>query len=128
MEHDYHLYIDGTKMPPPAKEGIIDADQIIWSENAGRVANGDFVGDIIAVKKTLQITWGELTYEQYALIQSSISRLGHPFVTVSYWPPSAKNDSQRRTIRCYSEGLTGTIVTYTPQGRIASVTVNLVQK
>ena len=121
---DYNLYFDGVAMPPPAKEGINETDQLIWSSNAGRTANGTFVGDIIATKKTLSITWNQMTYEQLALIQSHISRMHHPFIVVKY---RAAN-GQQKTFTGYTEGSTGTIVTYTPTGKIAGVTVNIIEK
>ena len=121
---DYNLYIDNVKMPPPAKEGIIEADQLIWSSNAGRTANGTFVGDIIATKKTLTINWNQMSYDDFATIQNHLSRIGHPFITVKY----QSSDGQQKIFTGYTEGSTGTIVTYTPTGKIAGVTVNIIEK
>lgn len=121
---DYNLYIDNVKMPPPAKEGISEADQLIWSSNAGRTANGTFVGDIVATKKTLTINWNQMTYDQLALIRSSISRIRHPFIAVKYWAA----DGQQKTFVGYTDGATSTIVTYTPTGKIAGVTLNIIEK
>lgn len=121
---DYNLYFDGVAMPPPAKEGINETDQLIWSSNAGRAANGTFVGDIIATKKTLAITWNQMTYDQLALIRSNISRIGHPFITVKY----RSSDGQQKIFTGYTEGSTGAIVIYTPDGKIAGVTLNVIEK
>ena len=121
---DYNLYFDGVAMPPPAKEGINETDQLIWSSNAGRTANGTFVGDIIATKKTLAITWNQMTYDQLALIRSNISRIGHPFITVKY----RSSDGQQKIFTGYTEGSTSIIVTYTPTGKIAGVTLNVIEK
>lgn len=121
---DYNLYFDGVAMPPPAKEGINETDQLIWSSNAGRAANGTFVGDIIATKKTLSITWNQMTYDRLALIRSNISRIGHPFITVKY----RSSDGQQKIFTGYTEGSTGVIVTYTPDGKIAGVTLNVIEK
>ena len=121
---DYNLYFDGVAMPPPAKEGINETDQLIWSSNAGRTANGTFVGDIIATKKTLSITWNQMTYDRLALIRSNISRIGHPFITVKY----RSSDGQQKIFTGYTEGSTGVIVTYTPDGKIAGVTLNVIEK
>ena len=121
---DCNLYFDGVAMPPPAKEGINETDQLIWSSNAGRAANGTFVGDIIATKKTLSITWNQMTYDRLALIRSNISRIGHPFITVKY----RSSDGQQKIFTGYTEGSTGVIVTYTPDGKIAGVTLNVIEK
>ncbi len=123
-EPDYNLYFDNVKMPAPAKEGIAETDQLIWSSNAGRTANGTFVGDIIATKKTLTINWNQMTYDQLALIRSNISRIGHPFITVKY----QSSDGQQKIFTGYTEGSTSIIVTYTPSGKIAGVTVNIIEK
>ncbi len=124
MAYDYELKIDGVTMPTPAKNGIVEADQIIWSNNAGRSANGNFVGDVIAVKKTLTITWNPLTYAQFVQINSHISRIGTPFITVSYKDRSG----QRVSFRGYTEGVQGTITTYTTSGKISNVTLNVIQQ
>lgn len=120
----YELKFDGVTMPAPAKEGIVEADQLIWSSNAGRTASGHFVGDIIAQKKTLAISWNPLTYAEFLKIHNAISAVGKPFITVTY------TDSQGRekTFRGYTEGLTGTIVTYTGKGRVSGVTLNVVEQ
>jgi hypothetical protein len=125
---DYNLYFDNVAMPAPAKEGIVETNQLIWSENAGRTANGTFVGDIIAEKKTLVITWNEMTYTQLALIQNHISRYGHPFITVKYWTAGGSSAGQQKTFTGYTDGSTSTIVTYTPDGKIAGVTLNVIEK
>lgn len=127
-EPDYNLYFDNVKMPPPAKEGINETDQLIWSSNAGRTANGTFVGDIIATKKTLAITWNQMTYDQLALIRSNISRIGHPFITVKYWTAGGSAEGQQKTFTGYTDGASSTIVTYTPTGKIAGVTLNVIEK
>lgn len=124
----YDLRIDGVSMPTPAKEGIIEADQLIWSSNAGRVASGKFVGDIIAEKKTLTINWNTMTYLDYKRIKEAISRVGKPFITVSYWACDSTQASERKSFRGYTEGLTGTIVTYTGLGKVINVSLNFVEQ
>lgn len=121
---DYNLYFDNVKMPAPAKEGINESDQLIWSSNAGRTANGTFVGDIIATKKTLSITWNRMSYDQLALIQSHISRIHYPFITVKY----RSINGQQKIFTGYTEGSTGIIVKYSTTGEIAGVTLNIIEK
>lgn len=121
---DYNLYFDGVAMPPPAKEGINETDQLIWSSNAGRTANGTFVGDIIATKKTLTINWNQMSYDDFATIKNHLSRLGHPFIVVRY----ISSNGAEKTFTGYTEGSTSIIVTYTPTGKIAGVTVNIIEK
>ena len=123
-QKDYNLYLNGVKMPPPAKDGIVEQDQLIWSANAGRTANGNFVGDVIATKKTIAITWNVLTYSDFLTIHNNISKVGRPFITVKYTDSSGTV----RSFTGYTEGLTGTIVTYTGKGKVSNVTLNVVQE
>ena len=44
----------------------------IWSKNAGRVANGEFKGDVIATKIKLQITFCPMSDGQAASLHAAI--------------------------------------------------------
>ena len=44
----------------------------IWSKNAGRVANGEFRGDVIATKIKLQIIFCPMSDEQAASLDAAI--------------------------------------------------------
>lgn len=51
------IYAGGskTKLPSPT---LLKADkEIIWSSTTGRTSTGKMVGDVIAEKKTVDITW-----------------------------------------------------------------------
>ena len=66
------IIIDGVTMPTPAFSGLTIKKEKIWSNNTGRVANGDMVGDLIAIKYTLEITWPMLSRADAArLMQQS---------------------------------------------------------
>lgn len=82
------LYIDGTKMPDPAAEGVTVSSEKIWSSNAGRVASGKMVGTILAIKTTLKIRWPPLTPAQVAVIESKVTNKNRPFVPVQYTDPA----------------------------------------
>ncbi len=63
------LILDGVTLPTPARDGITVTPNHLWSENAGRnTATGKFVGDIIAVKYTVTVTYNTLTDEQMQLL------------------------------------------------------------
>lgn len=47
------IIIDGVTMPTPALGGLTIKKEKVWSNNTGRVANGDMVGDLI----NLNIRW-----------------------------------------------------------------------
>lgn len=70
------IFCDGTALPAPAREGLHVTLNRLWSQNAGRnTATGDFIGDIIAQKYTVSITYDSLTEEEmqqiWALVGSS---------------------------------------------------------
>ncbi|MGN0464896.1 MAG: hypothetical protein ACI4F9_00935 [Lachnospiraceae bacterium] len=60
----------GVALPSPTQ--IKMSDEIIWSSNTGRVASGTMVGDVIAEKVTVTITWEMLTEAEVASIRSSM--------------------------------------------------------
>lgn len=78
------LYINGTKMPDPALEGVTVDREKIWSSNTGRTTSGKMVGTVVAVKTTLKIKWPVLTPAQVAVIEGAVSDPDHPFVSVHY--------------------------------------------
>lgn len=54
-------------MPSPAEVSV--DDEILWSEDSGRTLDGDMVGDVVAEKKTLTVTWGYLLDSQLEMIK-----------------------------------------------------------
>lgn len=61
---------NGVAMPSPTQIKV--SDEIIWSSNTGRVADGSMVGDAIAEKTTVAITWEMLTEAEKASIKGSM--------------------------------------------------------
>jgi hypothetical protein len=90
------IIIDGVTMPTPAISGLTIKKEKIWSNNTGRVANGDMVGDLIAIKYTLEITWPMLSRADTAKIDAAISPA---FFNVTFTDPGSNS---RITKRCYS--------------------------
>ncbi len=89
------LYINGTKMPTPALNGVTLTTNKIWSNNTGRTTAGDLVGTIVCVKHKIAIKWPPLTESQVAVIEAAVSDTANPFVPVKF------------------TDMTGTTVTYT---------------
>lgn len=65
------IWINGAAMPP--LKSLTISKNKIWSKNTDRAANGNMVGDIVAIKYKLQCTWGLLTDEQNAIIDAAVS-------------------------------------------------------
>ena len=87
---------NGVTMPTPALGGLTIKKEKVWSNNTGRVANGDMVGDLIAIKYTLEITWPMLSRADAAKIDAAISPA---FFNVTFTDPGSNS---RITKRCYS--------------------------
>lgn len=56
----------------PAPDSISIDDEIIWSSDTGRTLDGTMIGDVIAEKKSMKITWGILTDTQMAQIKEHL--------------------------------------------------------
>ena len=103
------LKINGTTVAEPAKEGVEITDEPMWSENTGRNVNsGQMIGDIVAWKKTVQVTWPPLTFAQTNAIINEIKSAG-AFFSLTYNDGSA------------TEGTTITVYSGSPQRTIASI-------
>ena len=62
------ITVNGVALASPVS--ISNSDGIIWSSGTGRSANGQMSGDVVANKKTIQISWGILTQDEYNAIRN----------------------------------------------------------
>lgn len=76
------ITVNSKKLPLPAENGFSVTKNKLWSSNTGRTTSGKMVGDIIAVKYTLNFTWNELNSQEIALIESAVG--SSPFFTVVF--------------------------------------------
>lgn len=83
-------------LPAPVK--LSTADEIIWSSNTGRVADGSMVGDVIANKKTLDISWGLMKESDMLIIKNSLQS--------GFFPITFRDDGVDMTITSYRGTLT----------------------
>lgn len=88
------MYINETAVKSPGSDGVKVTDEPIWSQNTGRSVDKDakMVGDIVAWKRTIDITWDRLTYEEMRKIRTAIMAVEkkNPFYTIRY-PDPAQN-------------------------------------
>lgn len=117
------LQIGGMDMPIPKLGGLTIKPEKIWSAKTGRGAGGEMLGDLVAVKITLQIQWPPLTEEEVSRIDQAISP--------AYFDVSFKNPrtAAYETRRFYAGTPTYPVYSYargikTYQG----VAVNLIEK
>lgn len=114
------LWSGNTTLPSPTQISV--NDEIIWSSNTGRAANGDMIGDVIAQKKNISIQWGVLTEAELAVIKS--------VMIAGFFPISFRDDGVNLTIQSYRGTLTKEQLGYIGDGIFyyRSATVNIIQR
>lgn len=80
-----------TILPSPVSLSI--DDELIWTEDTGRTLSALMVGDVLAEKKKLSISWGILTEEELVLIKSKI--------IPGFFPITFHDDGEDITIESY---------------------------
>ena len=62
------ITVNGVALASPVSIGV--NEEIIWSSGTGRSANGFMSGDVIANKRTFQVSWGIITKEEFNAIRN----------------------------------------------------------
>ena len=75
--------INGITVAEPAYGGVQITDEPIWASNTGRGSDGKMIGDIVAWKTTVAVTWPPLTFTQSQAIRNAIVNAG-PFFNIVY--------------------------------------------
>lgn len=65
------LKINNTDLPTP--QNVIYSKNKIWSQNTGRLDNGYFVGDLIAVKNKYEVTFPPLSTSDLATVRTAVN-------------------------------------------------------
>ena len=123
------LQINGTTVAEPAHSGVQISEEPVWSENTGRDVNsGSMIGDIVAWKRTVAITWPPLTFAQVTAIKNAIGvRARRPFFSLSY--TDAAGNTILEPITVYSGNLEHTIYSISnAYKRQTPVTVTFIEK
>lgn len=76
------LKINNVQVPEP--KSITFTKEKIWSSNTGRTTDGTMVGDIIAIKTKMQITFPPLSGAQAAQLDEAVSPA---FISVYFKDP-----------------------------------------
>lgn len=123
MSVDNSLVIAGSTMPTPKKDGIVVSKEKIWAPKTGRGADGTMLGDLVAIKYKLQITWPPLSAVDCATIDSAISG---GFFSVIFTDPATNT---RKSITAYAGAPSYTIYSYVNGYRMTSgVQVDLIEQ
>lgn len=80
------IYINNVKLPPVDKGGLTITPHKLWGANAGRAAcTGDMVGDIVAIKTDLALSWSNVSLSDFEIINNAVNTMT-PFFSVTYCP------------------------------------------
>ena len=77
------MKINNVTVKEPKIGGVNVTDEPIWSSNTGRSSTGKMIGDIIAWKATIEISWPPLTFAEMKAIRDAI-RSGGEFFPIEY--------------------------------------------
>ena len=118
--------LDGVTLPTPPRSGVTITPNRLWSSNAGRNSStGRFVGDIIAVKFTVTLTYKSLTEEEMQLLWDFTATL-QAWHTLQF--PLNKGT---KTITCYISDPTYTLRRFDMREKKAyydGVTIEMIQQ
>lgn len=85
-----------VELPAPVSVSI--GSEIIWSSNTGRISTGKMIGDVIAEKEKITISWGILEKTEFDLIKNSLK--------AGFWPLTVNVDGEPFQINAYRGSLT----------------------
>ncbi|MCR4646296.1 MAG: hypothetical protein K5695_12950 [Oscillospiraceae bacterium] len=89
-------YTTVCTLPTPAENGVSITPERIWSQNAGRSSStGLFVGDVIARKYTVSITYDQLDEDE---VQPLIALTD---TTVPFWRLDFPFGGNQKSMVCY---------------------------
>ena len=124
MAQTQPLVIGGVTMQPLKAEGLVITKEKIWASNTGRAANGETIGDLVAIKYKLECEWpASISREDVAKIDEAISPA---FFSVTFLDPG----SNTRVTKTFYAG-TPTYPVYSYANGLPTyngVAVNLIEK
>lgn len=82
------MVINGVPVASPKIGGVSVTDEPIWAPNTGRSSTGKMIGDIVAWKTTVAVSWPPLSFDEAKKIRDAIRDAG-PFFTIEYYDFSA---------------------------------------
>lgn len=69
----YKLNPNGSYTDLPTPKGVIYSHEKIWSENTGRLDNGYFVGELIAIKHKYGVTFPPLSTTDLTAVKNAVN-------------------------------------------------------
>lgn len=82
------MIINGITVATPKQGGVVITDEPVWASNTGRSSTGKMIGDVVAWKTTIAVTWPPLSFANAKKIRDAIKNAG-TFFTIKYYDFSA---------------------------------------
>lgn len=90
------MIINNITVATPKHGGVVITDEPIWASNTGRSSTGKMIGDIVAWKTTIAVTWPPLSFADTEKIRNAIMN-ADPFFEIQYYDLSS-NSMQKKTV------------------------------
>ena len=84
MSYSKVLNIGGYEPPAPDKGSVHVGAMKVWSSNTKRTASAKFVGDLKAIKTTLDMSWAKMKQEDLTSLDEIVSNTSESSFSVTY--------------------------------------------
>lgn len=88
------MIINGITVATPKQGGVVVTDEPIWAGNTGRSSTGKMIGDVVAWKTTIAVTWPPLSFSEAKKIRDAIKN-ADAFFTIKYHDFSASTMTEK---------------------------------
>lgn len=112
---------NGQVITLPDPKALTPERNKLWSSNTGRLDSGYFTGDLIGIKRKLNITWGPMKASD---AQKIIEATSEQYVTITY---TAENGSESSG-EFYWGDLSGDVYNYTVSHIMSGFTCNAIER
>lgn len=121
--------INGVNMPEPKMGGIVVTDEPIWASNTGRSSTGKMIGDIVAWKTTVEVSWPPLSYAHAKILRDAIKNAGE-FFSITYKDVENGNTASgmNTTKTVYAGNVPRTLISLAAYQRYEGITVTFIEQ
>lgn len=77
------MIINNIEVATPKKGGVAITEEPIWASNTGRSTSGKMIGDIVAWKTKINVTWPPLSLAESKKLRETIKNAG-AFFKIKY--------------------------------------------
>ena len=88
------MVINGITVATPKQGGVVITEEPIWASNTGRSSTGKMIGDIVAWKTTIAVSWPPLSFSAAKEIIDAIMDAG-AFFKIKYYDLSTKSMKEK---------------------------------